>query len=85
LAIIADLKETQTGRLILSIPRSMQTDQVVVNSISGLRGFFSYVTYLLALLGRYEIDKIPVYVDWSGASNYRYRRRRDNVFDYFPH
>jgi hypothetical protein len=39
----------------------------------------------LPLLDRYERNKIPIYVDWSGATNYRDPRRRENVFSPYFH
>ena len=59
----------------------MQTDQVVVNPITDQRGLFSYVTCLLALLNRYEVEKIPIYADWTGADNYADPDHHPNVFN----
>ena len=47
------------------------------------RGFFSLFTCLLPLLEQYEKNHIPLYVDWSGTSNYVDPRRGGNFFDYF--
>jgi len=66
----------------------MGIEKVIINSVVSHRGFFSYLTCLLALLERYETNGIPIYVDWSGAGNYADTRRKANVFEYYfqqPH
>ncbi len=61
----------------------MKREPLVVNSVRDHRGLFSYLTCLLALLEKYGEKGVPVYVDWSGAGNYRETARGTNVFEYF--
>jgi hypothetical protein len=61
----------------------MGLKKVVINPVTRHRGFFSYLTCLLAVLEKYETEKVSIYIDWSGAGNYADPSRGPNIFDYF--